>query len=144
MLNNINENQELVAETLDGLATSALFNPLNKKLKDNQMLVSKKPKFNKKFRLTKGNNKIDFSISGQKAKALYFLAKSDNGITALEICGTFALRLSEYVRAFRHDCLAGGYNLNIETIKEENPSGWHGRYFLLDKVEVIEEKSITS
>lgn len=87
------------------------------------------------FKLIKNNQEVVFSLKGQKARALRSLIENgDKGCTALEISQTFALRLSEYVRALRHDGLAGGYNLRIITKRENNPSGWHGRYSLLDEV----------
>ena len=82
---------------------------------------------------------IDFSLKGQKAKTLKYLIESNGkGCTALEISKTFALRLSEYIRSLRNDGLAGGHNLEIITIREKNPSNWHGRYLLKSHVSVVE------
>ncbi len=93
------------------------------------------------FKLTKNNQEVVFVLKGQKAKTLKALIENgETGCTALEISKTFALRLSEYIRALRHDCLCGGYNLNIITHKEQNPTGWHGRYVLTDKVEILPNK----
>lgn len=93
------------------------------------------------FKLTKNNQEVVFVLKGQKAKTLKALVEEGRkGCTALEISKTFALRLSEYIRALRRDCLCGGYNLNIITNKELNPTGWHGRYVLTDKVEILPNK----
>ncbi len=90
------------------------------------------------FKLTKNGQEVVFVLKGQKAKTLKALIENgEKGCTALEISKTFALRLSEYVRALRSDGLAGGYNLNIITGKEPNPVGWHGRYVLNDMVEIV-------
>lgn len=91
------------------------------------------------FRLTKNDQEVVFVLKGQKAKTLKALIENGHkGCTALEISKTFALRLSEYIRALRHDNLCGGHNLNITTNKELNPTGWHGRYLLNDDVELLE------
>ena len=137
MLNNINENQELVAETLDGLATSALFNPLNKKSKDNQMLVSKKPNINKKisakFKLIKNDQEIYSTLIGQQAKTLIALIEAkENGITALSI-SSWALRLASYIHILRSK-----YNLDISTINEPHEGGNHGKYHLHNQIEILE------
>lgn len=93
------------------------------------------------FKLTKNNQEVVFVLKGQKAKTLKALIENgEKGCIALEISKTFALRLSEYIRALRRDCLCGGYNLNIITHKEPNPTGWHGRYVLTDKVEILPNK----
>lgn len=90
------------------------------------------------FKLTKNDQEVVFVLKGQKAKTLKALIENgDKGCIALEISKTFALRLSEYIRALRHDNLCGGYNLNITTHKEPNPTGWHGRYVLTNKVEIL-------
>ncbi len=93
------------------------------------------------FKLIKNDQEVVFVLKGQKAKTLKALIENgEKGCTALEISKTFALRLSEYIRALRHDCLCGGYNLNIITRKELNPTGWNGVYFLTDKVEILPNK----
>lgn len=90
------------------------------------------------FKLTKNGREVVFVLNGQKAKTLKALVENGaKGCTALEISKTFALRLSEYVRALRHDELCGGYNLDIAIKKEVNPAGWHGRYILCDRVEIV-------
>lgn len=96
------------------------------------------PKAGIVFKLTKNDQEVVFVLKGQKARTLKALIENGNkGCTALEISKTFALRLSEYIRALRHDNLCGGYNLVIITNKEPNPTGWHGRYVLTDKVEIL-------
>jgi hypothetical protein len=93
------------------------------------------------FKLIKNGQEVVFILKGQKAKALKDLIENgNNGCTALEISKTFALRLSEYIRALRRDSLANGYNLNIITKRESNPISWHGRYILIDKVKVLPNK----
>ena len=90
------------------------------------------------FKLTKDNQEIIFRLRGKKAKALKCLIEcEDDGCSALEISKTFALRLSEYIRALRHDNLAGGHNLNIVTRKENYSGGWFGKYILCDQVAVF-------
>jgi len=92
-----------------------------------------------RFELILGDKAIPFILKGQKAKSLKYLVESGAcGCTALDISKTFALRLSEYVRALRHDGLAGGHNLEIIMIREQNPISWHGRYILKSRVKVIE------
>ena len=107
------------------------------------MLNNYKNNINKKsfikFKLIQNNQEIFFTLKGQKAKTLKCLIESKaKGCTALEISKTFALRLSEYVRALRSDNLAGGCNLDIMMIREKNPTNWHGRYILNSKVELVE------
>ncbi|NBV06698.1 MAG: hypothetical protein EBS06_05630 [Proteobacteria bacterium] len=121
-------------------------NPFKFELKGSAILRNDSPNCNQKskrlvlwFRLTKNDQEVVFVLKGQKAKTLKALIeKGDKGCTALEISKTFALRLSEYIRALRRDCICGGYNLNITTNKEPNPVGWHGRYLLNDDVELLE------
>jgi hypothetical protein len=94
------------------------------------------------FKLIKNDQEVVFVLKGQKAKTLKALIENgDKGCTALEISKTFALRLSEYIRALRSDGLAGGCNLNIITNKETNPVGWHGRYILCDNVKIVNSPS---
>jgi hypothetical protein len=93
------------------------------------------------FKLIKNDQEVVFVLKGQKAKTLKALIENgEKGCTALDISKTFALRLSEYIRALRRDYLCGGYNLNIITHKEQNPTGWHGRYVLTDTVEILPNK----
>ncbi|MDA9231292.1 hypothetical protein N9O56_01830 [Rickettsiales bacterium] len=117
--------------------------PINKKqiikmnIKYNTDNINKK--LCKKFKLIKNDQEIIFKLKGQKAKTLKCLIESKSkGCTALDISRTFALRLSEYIRALRHDNLAGGFNLDIVMIREKNPTNWHGRYILNSKVELVE------
>jgi hypothetical protein len=93
------------------------------------------------FKLIKNNQEVVFVLKGHKAKTLKALVENnEKGCTALDISKTFALRLSEYIRALRRDYLCGGYNLDIIKHKEPNPTGWHGRYVLTDKVEILPNK----
>tara|TARA_R110000772_G_scaffold267933_2_gene393360 strand:- start:129098 stop:129406 length:309 start_codon:yes stop_codon:yes gene_type:complete len=56
------------------------------------------------------------------------------GTTAAEM-SSWALRLSEYVRVLRHD-----HGLRIDMQREPNSDGIgkHGRYFLRDRVQLID------
>jgi len=54
------------------------------------------------------------------------------GVTALELSNTWALRLADYVFQLRR-----GFDLNIETVREEHEGGWHGRYVLITNVEIL-------
>ena len=90
------------------------------------------------FKLIKNNQEIVFRLRGQKAKTLKCLVEhKEAGCNALEIAKTFALRLSEYIRALRRDGLAGGHNLDIITNRELHVGGWHGKYVLRDQVELL-------
>jgi hypothetical protein len=142
----LNQQEKFVAETLESgqLQThkSTLIradkseynsNSSNSNLKSKRLIVW--------FKLIKNNQEVVFVLKGQKAKTLKTLVENGSGgCNALEISKTFALRLSEYIRALRHDCLCGSYNLDIITNKEPNPTGWHGRYVLTDKVEILPNK----
>ncbi len=138
------QEEKLVANTLDSVATSPEL-PIKEKQTTNLILGSTSYNSNQKsknlvvcFKLTKNDQEVVFSLKGQKAKTLKALIENgEKGCTALEISKTFALRLSEYIRALRSDGLAGGYNLEIITIKEQNDCSWHGRYVLIDKVEIL-------
>ena len=74
-----------------------------------------------------------FELKGQVARTLAALitAKS-NGITALEM-STWAYRLGAYIHNLRRD-----HNLDIATLREEHPGGWHARYVLNTPVEIQE------
>jgi hypothetical protein len=92
------------------------------------------------FKLIKNNQEIVFQLRGQKAKTLKCLVEhKEDGCNALEIAKTFALRLSEYIRALRRDGLAGGHNLDIVTNRELHAGGWHGKYLLRDQVELLRD-----
>lgn len=54
------------------------------------------------------------------------------GVTALEI-SSWAFRLGAYVYTLKHQ-----YGLDIQTIREAHPHGWHGRYILHTPVEVMD------
>jgi hypothetical protein len=83
------------------------------------------------FVLTKNNRKKEIGLNGQNAKALLSLIKSKHGISTYEGYASGLPRLSWYVCVLRHE-----YDINIITMREEHVGGWHGRYVLLDKVEV--------
>lgn len=54
------------------------------------------------------------------------------GITAQEM-SSWAFRLGAYVHILKRD-----YGLDIETLKEKHKHGWHGRYVLHTRIEIIE------
>lgn len=75
----------------------------------------------------------DFKVKGQTARALAALIQAArNGITAQEMT-CWAYRLGAYVHDLRHK-----YGLDIETLREEHPGGWHGRYVLHTPVEILD------
>lgn len=98
-----------------------------------------------KSNLTSNKNSVLFSsngkanlVRGKTAKALLWLVNAGkSGVTALEISNSWALRLSEYIRQLRHD-----HHLEIETVRIPNKDGWHGRYILQSKVELISIMSL--
>lgn len=77
----------------------------------------------------------NFTVKGQVAKALAALIRARRkGITALEV-SSWAYRLGAYVHILRHK-----FGLDIETLREEHPGGWHARYVLHTSVEILEVK----
>lgn len=129
-------------------ARRAITSPLNNhqvneveaNLKFSRLNCNQKPKTTiADFKLIKNNQEIVFQLRGQKAKTLKCLVEhKEDGCNALEIANTFALRLSEYIRALRRDGLAGGHNLDIITNRELHVGGWHGKYVLRDRVEIVQ------
>lgn len=84
------------------------------------------------FLLTKNGKKKEIGLNGQNAKTLLTLLRAkNNGISTFEGFGLGLPRLSGYICVLRHD-----YDINIITIREEHIGGWHGRYVLVDMVEV--------
>ncbi len=84
------------------------------------------------FLLTKNNKKKELGLNGQNAKTLLTLLRTkNNGISTFEGFGFGLPRLSGYICVLRHE-----YNINIITIREEHIGGWHGRYVLVDMVEI--------
>ena len=111
--------------------------PINKKqiikmnIKYNTDNINKK--LCTKFKLIKNDQEIIFKLSGQKCRTLIALIKNKNkGITALEV-SSWSFRLAAYVHILRSK-----FNLNIITIKEAHKWGFHARYHILDKVEILE------
>jgi len=87
------------------------------------------------FSLQKSSATKTITLKGQTAKTLIALIKAkQKGCTALEI-SSWALRLSGYIHILRTK-----YCLNIITKKEPHNGGFHGRYFLLDEVDILESK----
>lgn len=135
MLNDIT-NQKLVIDS--SLPTSSITSnkkSCSQKKTRNKNILFKKSKFNSKFRLTRNNNKIEFSLIGQQARTLKALIECKNqGITSLSI-SSWALRLSAYIHILRTK-----HFLNISTISEPHEGGMHGRYFLHDDISIINEE----
>lgn len=80
---------------------------------------------------------------GQAARTLLHAiqAQADNkGFTSLEI-STWALRLSHYIYLLRND----GLTITMEREDHDGPvgDGWHGRYRLKNRVEIIEVRGAT-
>lgn len=72
-----------------------------------------------------------FVVGGQTARALMALVKAGpRGCTALEV-STWALRFAAYCHDLIHK-----HGLNIITMREDHPGGWHGRHVLLDTVTI--------
>jgi hypothetical protein len=80
-------------------------------------------------RVITANGERGFVVGGQTARALVALVEAGpKGCTALEV-STWAYRFAAYCHDLIHD-----HGLNIETLREDHPGGWHGRHVLLDKV----------
>ena len=147
MPNSNHQKEKLVADTLDSAATSPKSligkQATGMTLDSTYLNRNQKPKTQiVDFKLIKNNQEIVFRLCGQKAKTLRCLVeRKEAGCNAMQIAKTFALRLSEYIRASRHDGLAGGHNLNIVTNKEFHFGGWHGKYILRDRVELLKDYS---
>ena len=81
-----------------------------------------------------------FTVEGQIARTLKALVDAGpKGVTSLEI-SSWALRTSHYVFVLRH---RHGLNISMDREDHDGPAGigWHGRYRLLDPVEIIEAKA---
>jgi len=104
----------------------------------NDLMITFLPKKNNKRLVATFSTKIGkkekiFTLRGQMAKSLIALIRSgEKGCNALEVT-CWALRFSGYIHFLRKD-----YGLEILTQKEAHEGGWHARYLLLDKVEIIE------
>ncbi len=73
------------------------------------------------------------NVTGRPAQTLVALVKAGSkGITALEM-SSWAYRLGAYIHILRRD-----YGLDIQTLKEKHPGGWHARYVLHTPVEILE------
>ena len=73
------------------------------------------------------------TIKGKPARVLKALVEQkEEGVTALELSNTWALRMSGYISDLRHK-----YSLHITTNKEDHSGGWHGRYVLITPVEIL-------
>jgi hypothetical protein len=73
-----------------------------------------------------------FEVRGQTARCLVALVGAgDRGVTALEV-STWALRFAAYTYDLRTK-----HGLNIQTLREEHPGGWHGRHALRTQVRIV-------
>ena len=71
--------------------------------------------------------------NGQVSRALAVLdAAGSRGVTALDVSSTWAWRFGAYVHELRHE-----HGLDIETVRESHPGGWHARYVLRSHVRVV-------
>lgn len=69
-------------------------------------------------------------VRGQTARSLVALHRAGpRGITALEL-SSWAFRLAHYIMELRR------LGLDIETVREPHPGGWHGRYVLHTQIEM--------
>jgi len=123
-------------KTFEGGWLQALLSP-NKIMQEVLMIKFNSHNRNKKltatFSLQKSGTTKTIALKGQTAKTLIALIKAkQKGCTALEI-SIWALRLSGYIHILRTK-----YCLNILTKKEPHDGGSHGRYFLLDEVDILE------
>ena len=73
-------------------------------------------------------------VEGQEARTLEALYEAgDRGITAQEV-STWALRLAHYVMKLKRL----GLSIDMEREKHGGPvAGWHGRYSLKTKIEIV-------
>lgn len=78
-------------------------------------------------------NGLCFTVTAKPAQTLQMLLKTGSqGITALEMSNTWALRLAAYIYELRHK-----YGLEIVMQREEHEGGWHARYILITPVLVV-------
>ena len=86
----------------------------------------------KAFKLTFEANGRRAEVSGQTARALLALIEAGSqGVTALEV-STWAYRFAAYC----HD-LRKKHGMDIQTIHEKHPGGWHGRHILHTPVRIL-------
>ena len=72
-------------------------------------------------------------LRGQEGKTLLALVRAGSaGCTAQEV-SDWSFRFAAYVFQLLHR-----FGLVIETVRERHPGGWHGRYVLLSKVNIVE------
>lgn len=73
-----------------------------------------------------------FEVRGQTARTLLALVEAgDRGVTALEV-SSWALRLAAYAFDLRRN-----FDLDVATLREEHPNGWHGRHVLRTPVRIV-------
>ena len=83
--------------------------------------------------LAVGPDGLPFVVRGQTAKALAELVTaSDAGVTALDVA-SWAFRFSAYCFTLRRK-----HGLEIETLREDHPGGWHGRHVLRSPVTILD------
>ncbi|MAZ75668.1 MAG: hypothetical protein CMH31_00015 [Micavibrio sp.] len=86
-----------------------------------------------KVKIWQGKQSKEIHITSRTvARTILALAMAGNqGITALEV-SSWAFRLPAYVHILRRK-----HGLDIETLREDHPHGWHGRFFLHTPVEIL-------
>jgi hypothetical protein len=73
-----------------------------------------------------------FEVRGQTAKALAALIDAgERGVTALDV-STWAYRFAAYCFDLRTK-----HGLEIQTLREDHPGGWHGRHVLRTPVRIV-------
>lgn len=79
-----------------------------------------------------------YEVQGQIARTLTALVDAgDEGQTAQEV-SSWAFRFGAYIHELRHR-----YGLEIQTIREEHPFGWHGRYVLQTPVRIVRIETVS-
>lgn len=83
------------------------------------------------------------TAKGQAARTLMYAIKAgEKGFTSLEI-SSWALRTSHYVYLLRND----GLTIDMKREDHDGPdgdSGWHGRYTLRNRVDILETRGVPS
>ena len=74
-----------------------------------------------------------FTVCGQPARVLIVLVEvGRGGVTTMDVL-PWGYRLAAHCHVLRHQ-----HGLNIRTVREEHPGGWHGRYVLESYVEITD------
>ena len=81
-----------------------------------------------------------FTVQGQEARTLLLLVEKGNrGVVAYDFTGGPPFRLPAYTWA-----LMKKHGLVIETVREQHPGGWHGRFVLHSEVELLSKEDAPS